>query len=176
MEIPDFGSGILDVVARSAVVYLVLLALLRFGGKRHVGQLSIADLVLVLLIANGVQNAMVGENTTLIGGLAAALTLVVIDRIIDRSSERSDRIRMALEGEPRILIRDGVMLERALREEGVTKGDLMSAVRQHGIASVDDIDLAVLETNGSISVIPKGAGAGSAAAGVAAEGPNTKGA
>ncbi len=73
MEIPDLGSGILDVVARSAVVYLVLLALLRFGGKRHVGQLSIADLVLVLLIANGVQNAMVGENTTLIGGLAAAL-------------------------------------------------------------------------------------------------------
>ena len=85
MEIPDLGSGILDVVARSAVVYLVLLALLRFGGKRHVGQLSIADLVLVLLIANGVQNAMVGENTTLIGGLAAALTLVVIDRVIDRA-------------------------------------------------------------------------------------------
>ena len=80
MEIPDLGSGILDVVARSAVVYLVLLGLLRFGGKRHVGQLSIADLVLVLLIANGVQNAMVGENTTLIGGLVAALTLVVIDR------------------------------------------------------------------------------------------------
>lgn len=178
MEIPDLGSGILDVVARSAVVYLVLLALLRFGGKRHVGQLSIADLVLVLLIANGVQNAMVGENTTLIGGLAAALTLVVIDRIIDRTSERSDRIRMALEGEPRILIRDGVMLERALREEGVTKGDLMSAVRQHGIADIDDIDLAVLETNGSISVIPKGAASASASAsaGAAAEGPNTTGA
>ena len=157
MEIPDLGSGILDVVARSAVVYLVLLALLRFGGKRHVGQLSIADLVLVLLIANGVQNAMVGENTTLIGGLAAALTLVVIDRVIDRASERSDRVRVALEGEPRILIRDGVMLEKAIREEGVTKGDLMSAVRQHGIADVEDVDLAVLETNGSISVIAKGA-------------------
>ncbi len=159
MEIPDLGSGVLDVVARSAVVYLVLLALLRFGGKRHVGQLSIADLVLVLLIANGVQNAMVGENTTLIGGILAALTLVVIDRLIDGFSQRSDRVRVALEGEPRILIRDGVMLERALKEEGVTKGDLMSAVRQHGIADVDDIDLAVLETNGSISVIPKGAGA-----------------
>ena len=64
MVVPDFGSGILDVVARSAIVYLVLLGLLRFGGKRQVGQLSIADLVLVLLIANGVQNAMVGENTT----------------------------------------------------------------------------------------------------------------
>ena len=80
---PTSDPASLDVVARSAVVYLVLLALLRFGGKRHVGQLSIADLVLVLLIANGVQNAMVGENTTLIGGIAAALTLVVIDRVID---------------------------------------------------------------------------------------------
>jgi uncharacterized membrane protein YcaP (DUF421 family) len=173
MEIPDLGSGILDVVARSAVVYLVLLALLRFGGKRHVGQLSIADLVLVLLIANGVQNAMVGENTTLIGGLAAALTLVVIDRLIDRFAERSDRIRVALEGEPRILIRDGVMLEKALREEGVTRGDLMSAVRQHGIADVEDIDLAVLETNGSISVIPKGEA--SASVGTAIEDPTATG-
>ena len=63
MEIPDFGSSILDVVVRTAIVYVVLLLLLRFGGKRQVGQLSIPDLVLVLLIANGVQNAMVGENT-----------------------------------------------------------------------------------------------------------------
>jgi len=163
MEIPDFGSGILDVVARSALVYLALLALLRFGGKRHVGQLSIADLVLVLLIANGVQNAMVGENTTLIGGIAAALTLVIIDRFIDGLSQRSDKVRVVLEGEPRILIRDGVMLERAIREEGVTQGDLMSAVRQHGLARVEDIDLAVLETNGSISVIPKNASSGAGA-------------
>ena len=160
MEIPDLGSGVLDVVARSAVVYLALLALLRFGGKRHVGQLSIADLVLVLLIANGVQNAMVGENTTLLGGILAALTLVVIDRLIDGFSQRSDRVRVALEGEPRILIRDGVMLPKALKDEGVSEGDLMSAVRQHGIANVEDIDMAVLETNGSISVIPKGAGPG----------------
>ncbi len=174
MEIPDFGSGVLDVVARSAVVYLALLALLRFGGKRHVGQLSIADLVLVLLIANGVQNAMVGENTTLIGGIAAALTLVVIDRLIDGFSQRSDRVRTVLEGEPRILIRDGVMIEKAIRAEGVTTGDLMSAVRQHGIADVEDIDLAVLETNGSISVIPKGDR--SASAGTAAERPKAGGA
>ena len=174
MEIPDFGSGVLDVVARSAVVYLALLALLRFGGKRHVGQLSIADLVLVLLIANGVQNAMVGENTTLIGGIAAALTLVVIDRLIDGFSQRSDRVRTVLEGEPRILIQNGVMLDKAIREEGATTGDLMSAVRQHGIAEVEDIDLAVLETNGSISVIPKGGTPGSA--GAAAERPKAGGA
>lgn len=163
MTIPDLGSGVLDVVARSAIVYVVLVVLLRFGGKRQVGQLSIADLVLVLLIANGVQNAMVGENTTLIGGIAAALTLVVIDGVVDRLEQRSDRIRVRLEGEPRILVRDGVILDRALQEEGVAKGDLLSAIRQHGVAGVEGVDMAVLETNGSISVIPKASGAGSGA-------------
>ena len=160
MTIPDLGSGVLDVVARSAIVYVVLVVLLRFGGKRQVGQLSIADLVLVLLIANGVQNAMVGENTTLIGGIAAALTLVVIDGVVDRLEQRSDRIRVRLEGEPRILVRDGVILTRAIQDEGVAKGDLLSAIRQHGVAGVEGVDMAVLETNGSISVIPKAGGAG----------------
>ena len=69
MDVPDLGSGALEVVARSAIVYLALLMLLRFGGKRQIGQLSKADLVLILLIANGVQNAMVGENVSVIGGL-----------------------------------------------------------------------------------------------------------
>ena len=163
MTIPDLGSGVLDVVARSAIVYVVLVVLLRFGGKRQVGQLSIADLVLVLLIANGVQNAMVGENTTLIGGIAAAVTLVVIDAVVDRLEQRSDRIRVRLEGEPRILVRDGVILPKALQEEGVAKGDLLSAIRQHGVAGVEGVDMAVLETNGSISVIPKSNGASSGA-------------
>ena len=122
MEIPDLGSGILDVVARSAVVYLALLALLRFGGKRHVGQLSIADLVLVLLIANGVQNAMVGENTTLLGGIAGRPHARRHRPARRRVSSASDRVRMALEGEPRILIRDGVMLDRGAQGGGRHRG------------------------------------------------------
>jgi uncharacterized membrane protein YcaP (DUF421 family) len=160
MTVPDLGSGVFDVVARSAIVYVTLVVLLRFGGKRQVGQLSIADLVLVLLIANGVQNAMVGENTTLIGGIAAALTLVVIDGVVDRLEQRSDRIRVRLEGEPRILVRDGVILTRALNEEKVAEGDLRAAIRSHGVADVEGVDMAVLETNGSISVIPKSGSAG----------------
>ncbi len=163
MTIPDLGSGVLDVVARSAIVYVVLVVLLRFGGKRQVGQLSIADLVLVLLIANGVQNAMVGENTTLIGGIAAATTLLVLDGVIDRVAQRSDRVRAGLEGEPRILVRDGAILPKALRDEGIATGDLMSAIRQHGVAGVEGVDMAVLETNGAISVIPKASGASSGA-------------
>ncbi len=159
MVVPDFGSGLLDVVARSAIVYLVLLGLLRLGGKRQVGQLSIADLVLILLIANGVQNAMVGENTTLIGGLVAAGTLILIDLAVDKAQQRSERVRSVLEGEPRILIRDGVVLTRAVQQEGIATGDLMSAIRQHGVADVEGVSMAVLETNGSISVIPMPAAA-----------------
>lgn len=155
MEIPDFGSGIFDVVARTTIVYVVLLLLLRVGGKRKVGQLSIPDLVLVLLIANGVQNAMVGQNTSLVAGIVAAVTLVALDRVADILESRSDRARKVLEGEPRLLVHDGVILPRALQEEDVTEGDLLGAIRQHGLRGLEDVGLAVLETNGSISIIPR---------------------
>ena len=155
MEIPDFGSGIFDVVARTTIVYIVLLLLLRVGGKRKVGQLSIPDLVLVLLIANGVQNAMVGQNTSLVAGIVAAVTLIILDRMADLLESRSDRARKVLEGEPRLLVHDGVILPRALKEEDVTEGDLLGAIRQHGLRGLEDVGLAVLETNGSISIIPR---------------------
>jgi uncharacterized membrane protein YcaP (DUF421 family) len=155
VEIPDFGSGIFDVVARTTIVYVVLLLLLRVGGKRKVGQLSIPDLVLVLLIANGVQNAMVGQNTSLVAGIVAAVTLVALDRVADILEARSDRARKVLEGEPRLLVHDGVILPRALKEEDVTEGDLLGAIRQHGLRGLEDVGLAVLETNGSISIIPR---------------------
>ena len=155
MEIPDFGSGIFDVIARTTIVYVVLLLLLRVGGKRKVGQLSIPDLVLVLLIANGVKNAMVGQNTSLVAGIVAAVTLVILDRVADLLESRSERARKALEGEPRLLVHDGVILPRALKEEDVTEGDLLGAIRQHGLRGLEDVGLAVLETNGSISIIPR---------------------
>ncbi|HEY4190679.1 MAG TPA: YetF domain-containing protein, partial [Candidatus Limnocylindrales bacterium] len=115
----------------------------------------IPDLVLVLLIANGVQNAMVGQNTSLLAGIVAAATLIVLDRLADLVESRSDRARKALEGEPRLLVHDGVVLARALREEDVTEDDLLGAIRQHGLRGVGDVGLAVLETNGSISIIPR---------------------
>src|SRR5262245_4840631 len=137
--------------------------LLRFGGKRQIGQLSKADLVLVLLIANGVQNAMVGENVSVIGGLLAAGTLIVIDQVVDRVEQRSERLRSTLEGEPEILVRDGTLITAAMDREGVTKSDVMAAIRAHGIAELKDVALVVLETTGSISVIPRTAMSGAPA-------------
>jgi uncharacterized membrane protein YcaP (DUF421 family) len=165
MTIPDLGSGLLDVIARTAIVYLAILVLLRVTGKREVGQLSMLDFVLVLLISNGVQNAMVGDNVTLAGGVAAALTLVALDRGLGLLRDRFPRVRRVVEGEPRLLVRRGTVLRRAMREESVTHAELLAALREHGLVRVEDVELAVLETTGTISVIPKSGGGGGPAGG-----------
>ena len=155
MTLPDIGSGLPEIVLRTAIVYLFLVVVLRLSGKREVGQLSILELIVILVISDAVQNSMVGENTTLWGGLVAVLTLVAVDQTLNRLSRRSRRLRQALEGEPRLLIRDGHLLQRALREEQIDEDDVRTAVRAHGLARVEDVRLAVLETDGSISVIPR---------------------
>jgi uncharacterized membrane protein YcaP (DUF421 family) len=154
MQLPDLGSGLPDVALRTAIVYAFLVLAFRVAGKREVGQLSILDLVVLLLIADALQNAMVGENTTILGGLLAAATLIVLDRVLKAFTDRSPPLRKALEGEPRLLVRDGKVMKRALREEGISEDELATAIRQHGVEGVDDVRLAVLEIEGTISVVP----------------------
>ena len=159
MDIPDLGSGPVEVAVRTAIVYLFLVIALRVAGRREVGQMSILDLVVILIIANGVQNAMIGQNTTLIGGLISAGTLIILDRMLDAVLSRNRKLARVLEGEPVLLVRGGQVLERALGRASVSRTELDAAVRAHGVASVRDVSLAVLETDGSISVIPReGAG------------------
>lgn len=155
MTLPDIGSELPDIVLRTTIVYLFLIAILRLTGKREVGEMSILDLVLILIIANGVQNAMVGQNTTLWAGLVAVLTLLGLDFGLKALTARSTRFRRAVEGEPRLLVRDGQILQKALRQEGVSQDELRAAVRSHGVERVEDVRLAVLETDGTISVIAK---------------------
>jgi uncharacterized membrane protein YcaP (DUF421 family) len=154
VTLPDLGSSLPEIVARTAIVYGFLVVVLRITGKREVGQLSILELIVILLISDAVQNSMVGENTSLWSGLVAVLTLFAIDLGLKAISRRSRRLRTVLEGEPRLLVRDGRVLQRALREEGVGIEDLRTAVRAQGLARIEDVRLAVLETDGSISVIP----------------------
>ena len=157
--LPDIGSSLPEIVLRTAVVYLFLVVVLRISGKREVGQMSILELIVILIISDAVQNSMVGENATLWGGLVAVLTLLALDFGLKAVTSRSRRLRRAVEGEPRLLVRDGRILDKALREEGVEPEKVRAAVRAQGIANVEDVRLAVLETDGSISVIPKGEGA-----------------
>ena len=154
MTLPELGSTLPEIVLRTAIVYFFLVLILRVSGKREVGQMSILELIVILIISDAVQNSMVGENTTLWGGLVAVLTLLAMDFGLKTLAARSRRVRRVVEGEPRLLVRDGRILTKALDEEGVDVDDVRAAARGAGIARLDDVRLAVLETDGSISVIP----------------------
>ena len=154
MTISDIDPGPLAVILRTAVVYLFLVVILRLSGKREVGQMSILELIVVLLISDAVQNSMVGENSSVWGGMVAVLTLLGLDYGLSVLTARSRRLRKVIEGEPRLLVRDGRLLTKALREEGVDAEDVRAAVREEGLARIEDVRIAVLETDGSISVVP----------------------
>lgn len=154
MDIPDLGSDLPGVVARSALVYVALVLAFRVLGKSSTGQLSTMDLIVLLVIANAVQNAMVGENVTLIGGLLAAATILVLDRGLHFLIERSRPARRVLEGEPTILVQDGRIDEERMGKEGITPDELGMALRQNGLLTAEDARYVFLETTGAISVIP----------------------
>lgn len=144
---------LLDVALRTSVVYLALLAALRLTGPRQLGQMSTFDLVLLLIISNAVQNAMVGADTSLAGGLVAAGVLIGWHRLIDWWRFRSKGLAKLLTGEGIMLIHRGAILESHLRRAGITHDELLQALREHGVASAADVMLAVLEPDGAISVL-----------------------
>jgi uncharacterized membrane protein YcaP (DUF421 family) len=157
VTLPELGSSLPEIIVRTAIVYLFLVVVMRVSGKREVGQMSILELIVILIISDAVQNSMVGENTTIWGGLVAVLTLLGLDAALKGLSNRSSRVRHVIVGEPRLLVRDGRLLTKALDEEGVEPEEVRAAVRAHGVARVEDVRLAVLEVDGSISVIPRDA-------------------
>src|SRR5256885_536771 len=144
---------LLDVAFRTTVVYFVLLVLLRVTGTRQLGQMSVFDLVLLLIIANAVQNAMVGPDTSLAGGLVAAGVLIRWDRVVDWWRVRSRGVSKLLAGEGIMLIHDGKILQEHCDRAGITHDELRQALREHGVANIQDVMLAVLEPDGAISVV-----------------------
>lgn len=111
------------------------------------------DLVVVLIIANAVQNAMVGTNASLTAGLVAAATLLVTNSVIDRLGLRYGWIRERLRGQPTLLVHEGVLIHEHLRHEGVAEDEVMQALREHGVEDLSTVKAAVLEVDGTISVI-----------------------
>jgi uncharacterized membrane protein YcaP (DUF421 family) len=138
---------------RTLLVYLFILAAFRLSGKREVGQLAPFDFALILLIANSVQNAMVGPGASLAGGLAAAAVLLVANATLGRLATRSRKVERLLRGEARILVNRGHVHIAALRAEEISHEELLQALRENGCATVADCRLAVLEVDGRISVI-----------------------
>jgi len=141
----------LQIALRTAVIYLVVLIGVRLSGKREVGQMTPFDLTLLLLLSNSVQNAMTGPDTSLIGGVVAASTLLLLNHLIGIFSGGSQTFRRVVEGEPSLLVHDGKAIETHMAREHVSMDELERALREHGIASVHDVALAVLEVDGSIS-------------------------
>jgi uncharacterized membrane protein YcaP (DUF421 family) len=150
---PALTRALLDVAVRTAVVYLALLVGLRLTGKRQVGQFTPFDLLLLLLLANAVQNAMVGPDVSLLGGLVAAATLLALNGIVAALARRTKGAERLLEGTPTILIRHGGVLDQSLTQEGISREDLLRALREHGIDDPKLVRSAVLEVDGSISVL-----------------------
>lgn len=144
---------IADIAVRTSVVYLVLLVGLRLTGQRQLGQMSSFDLVLLLIISNAVQNAMVGQDTSLVGGLVAAGILIFWHQVIDRVRRTSRRASRLIAGEGIMLINNGTVLGEHLVRAGLTMDELLQALREHGVGRVTDVRLAVLEPDGAVSVI-----------------------
>jgi uncharacterized membrane protein YcaP (DUF421 family) len=147
------GHVLLSVLLRTVVIYAVVLLGVRLSGKREVGQMTPFDLTLLLLLSNAVQNAMTGSDTSLLGGVVAACTLLLMNYFVAEASGVNRRFRRFIQGQPTLLIHDGQIISAHLAKEHVSGDELHRALREHGIADYKDVALAVLEVDGSISCL-----------------------
>jgi uncharacterized membrane protein YcaP (DUF421 family) len=141
-----------DIILRSVVVYIFILAAIRLFGRKEFSQLTIIDLVFILLISNSVQNAMVGNNSTLLGGLVAAAALFVTNYVLKIFLYKDPKVSKWLQGEPVLLIHNGEILKKNLQQERITVEELELAAREHGVMSLKEVDLAIMEIDGNISI------------------------
>jgi uncharacterized membrane protein YcaP (DUF421 family) len=150
---PDFNGSVI-IAAKTVVVYLFLIAGLRLLGKRELGQMNIFDLVLIIVLGNSVQNAMMNNDNSLVGGLIAGTVLLTLNRVFNIVLQRSKRAERLMVGHPMLILSEGNPIEYRMKREGVTRDQLMMALREHGLTRLDQARMCVLEVDGSISVIP----------------------
>lgn len=153
--IPDAlltGIPIGEKVIRTAAVYLGLLLLLRLAGKRDLAQLNSFDLVVLLLLSNVVQNAVIGNDTSLVGGLLGAATLIALNSVLVRVAQRSDAAVALLEGTGDVIVRDGRIDSTSLRRLGLRPADVEVAVRRQGASTLEEVEQASIEPGGTIVV------------------------
>jgi uncharacterized membrane protein YcaP (DUF421 family) len=142
-------------VIRAALVYGFLLLAIRIFGKREMGQMTSFDIVLLLSLSNMLQNAMIGADDSVIGGMVGAGVLLVINLLVAVIVFRFRRVERLVEGDPKVLVRDGELQQGVLRQELLTEQDVVSAIHRQGLDTLDDVRIAYAEPNGEITVIPK---------------------
>lgn len=144
------------IILSSICVYIFIVLAIRIFGKKELAQLSVVDLVFILLISNAVQNAMVGTDSSLGGGIIAALSLFTINYVFKLIMYRFPKVERLIEGHAILLIYEGHLNNNNLKKAKISKEELMEAIREHGAMTIQDVNLAVLEVDGNISVLSNG--------------------
>jgi uncharacterized membrane protein YcaP (DUF421 family) len=147
------NNNYIRIIGSTLAVYLFIVIAIRLFGKKELAQLSVVDLVFILLISNAVQNAMVGPDATLLGGLVAASTLFLVNYLLKYMQYRFPQFGKLLQGDATMLVYQGKLLESHMKKAKITTDELMEAVREHGVKSIEEVDLAIMEVDGSISVL-----------------------
>jgi uncharacterized membrane protein YcaP (DUF421 family) len=142
-----------SIAARSVIVYLFVILAIRFFGKKELSQLSIIDLVFILLISNSLQAAMIGNNSSLLGGLVAAASLFIVNWLLKNLIFKSEKISETIQGTPILLVYQGKVIKKHLDKAQISHNELEAAIREHGVKDISAVDLAVLEVDGNISVL-----------------------
>lgn len=146
-------NSYIDIIIRSIAVYFFMIIAIRVFGKKELSQLNTADVILILLISNAVQNAMVGSNTSLSGGLVAAFILFLISFGLKKLMYKSKVLSDFIQDKPEILIHNGKIEFKTLAKLDITSDELQEAMREHGVEFFKDVKLAMLEVDGNISII-----------------------
>jgi uncharacterized membrane protein YcaP (DUF421 family) len=149
----DLDTSVAEKIVRSLLVFAFLAVALRLGGKRELAQLNVLDLAVLLLASNALQNALIGDDNSVSGGMLGAASLFAANYAFVRITFRNSRARRLLEGKPRILLEHGKIDRHALQREAITKTELLSAALERGFSSFDEVGLIVLETNGHMAIL-----------------------
>jgi uncharacterized membrane protein YcaP (DUF421 family) len=149
------GVPVAEKILRPVLVYGFLIVALRLAGKRELAQLNPFDLVVLLTLSNTVQNAIIGNDNSLSGGLIGATTLLLVNYVLVRFVSRHESLERIVEGDPDVLIENGRVKYDCLRREAITELELLGAANKQGFASLDEIQSAVLEPSGSIYFLGK---------------------
>jgi uncharacterized membrane protein YcaP (DUF421 family) len=152
----QLGTPPLELVVRTVVVYVLFILALRVFGKREVGQFTLFDLALILLAANALQPAITGPDNSLTGGIIIVATIFLLNLAVAQLREHVPLARRILEPAPTVLARDGAWIPAAVEREELDQADLEAALREHGLERVEQVRLAILEEDGSISIVPFG--------------------
>jgi uncharacterized membrane protein YcaP (DUF421 family) len=150
MFTPTVAIG--ELMLRSAIVYAFVFFLLRLLGKKHVGEMAPFDLVILLILSESVQNALVADDKSLTGGLIVAGTLFAMSQLIGYVTWKSNRAERLLDGRPRVLVRNGTVDRDAMAREQVTRAELREALRREGCTSLSRVRYAILENDGAITI------------------------